>query len=195
MTKGILGDREKALEDSYFRQQDAKLLKRLREGAALDDIAIALGEKLQLDNPELLAQARDVGITRETASAFLVAPLVQVAWAEGSVTERERTAVLRLALDRGVEANSPAYSQLVTWLEVRPPEALFDAALRVIRSGLSVLPLNERDERIKRIIDACREVAEASGSEVARLLGLGDGVSGSEASILDTIANALRGKA
>lgn len=192
MTKGILGDREKALEDSYFRQQDAKLLKRLREGAALDDIALALAEKLQLDNPELLVQARDVGITPETAAAFLLAPLVQVAWAEGSVSERERSAVLRLALERGIEISSPAYSQLLTWLEVRPPDALFDAALQVLQTGLSVLPLNEREERIARMVDACHEVAAASGSEVARLLGLGDGVSGTEASLLDTIARKLR---
>ena len=103
MTKGILGDREKALEDSYFRQQDAKLLKRLREGAALDDVAIALAEKLQLDNPEVLVRAREVGITPDTAAAFLVAPLVEIAWAEGSVTKQERSAVLRLALERGID--------------------------------------------------------------------------------------------
>ena len=193
MTKGILGDREKALEDSYFRQQDAKLLKRLREGAALDDIAIALAEKLQLENPEILIRAREVGITPDTAAAFLVAPLVQIAWAEGSVTKQERAAVLRLALERGIEAQSPAYSQLVTWLEVRPPDALFDAAIQALQCGLSVLPPVEKEERIARIVDACREVAAASGSEVARLLGLGDGVSGSEASILDTIARKLQG--
>lgn len=193
MTKGILGDREKALEDSYFRQQDAKLLKRLREGAALDDIAIALAEKLQLENPEILIRAREVGITPDTAAAFLVAPLVQIAWAEGSVTKQERAVVLRLALERGIEAQSPAYSQLVTWLEVRPPDALFDAAIQAIQCGLSVLPPKEKEERIERIVDACREVAAASGSEVARLLGLGDGVSGSEASILDTIAKKLQG--
>ena len=101
MTKGILSDREKALEESYFRQRDAKLLEQLRQGAALDDIAVALAEKLQVDKPELLARAREVGITPETAAAFLVAPLVQVAWAEGSVTKQERQTVLRLRTDAG----------------------------------------------------------------------------------------------
>lgn len=193
MSKGILGDREKALEDSYFRQQDAKLLQSLRKGAALDEIAAALSEKLQVDDPDLLVRAREAGITADTAAAFLVAPLVQVAWAEGSVTKQERSAVLRLAVERGVDPHSPAYSQLEAWLDVRPPDTLFEVASRVIQRGLSVLPAEERDERINRIIDACHEVAAASGSEFARLLGLGDGVSGAEESILDTIARSLRG--
>jgi hypothetical protein len=193
MSKGILGDREKALEDSYFRQQDAKLLQSLRKGAALDEIAAALSEKLQVEDPDLLVRAREAGITTDTAAAFLVAPLVQVAWAEGSVTKQERSAVLRLAVERGVDPHSPAYSQLEAWLDVRPPDTLFEVASRVIQRGLSVLPAEERDERINRIIDACHEVAAASGSEFARLLGLGDGVSGAEESILDTIARSLRG--
>jgi len=193
MSKGILGDREKALEDSYFRQQDAKLLQSLRKGAALDEIAAALSEKLQVDDPDLLVRAREAGITTDTAAAFLVVPLVQVAWAEGSVTKQERSAVLRLAVERGVDPHSPAYSQLEAWLDVRPPDTLFEVASRVIQRGLSVLPAEERDERINRIIDACHEVAAASGSEFARLLGLGDGVSGAEESILDTIARSLRG--
>jgi hypothetical protein len=193
MSKGILGDREKALEDSYFREQDAKLLQSLRKGAALDEIAAALSEKLQVDDPDLLVRAREAGITADTAAAFLVVPLVQVAWAEGSVTKQERSAVLRLAVERGVDPHSPAYSQLEAWLDVRPPDTLFEVASRVIQRGLSVLPAEERDERINRIIDACHEVAAASGSEFARLLGLGDGVSGAEESILDTIARSLRG--
>lgn len=192
MGKGILGDREKALEDSFFREQDAKLLKRLREGAALDEIAVALAEMLRIDNPGLLERAREAGVTAETAPAFLVAPLVEVAWGEGRVTKQEREAVLRLAHGRGVEPDSASHAQLVAWLDVRPPDALFETAIEVIRCGLAVMPPNEREERITAILNACREVAAASGSEVAKLLGLGDGVSNTETSILDAIANRLR---
>jgi hypothetical protein len=194
MEKGFMGDREKALEDSYFRQQEARLLEKLRQGATLDEIAVALREKLQVDNPELLARAREAGITPETAPAFFLAPLVQVAWAEGKVGRHERETVLRLAHDRGVASGTPAHDQLVTWLEQRPSDALFDAALDVIRAGFDVLPHVERDERIERIVHACREVAQGSGSEIARLLGLGDGVSGSEESVMGTIEARLRGR-
>lgn len=194
MTKGFMGDREKAFEESYFRQQDAKLLEKLRQGATLDEIAIALRDKLDVDNPELLAQAREAGITPETAPAFLLAPLVEVAWAEGKVGRHEREAVLRLAHDRGIASGSPAHDQLVAWLQHRPSDTLFGAALDVIRAGFEVLPHAEREERIERIVHACREVAAGSGSEIARLLGLGDGVSGSEETVMGTIEARLRGR-
>jgi len=192
MDKGIFNDREKAMEANYFRQQDARLIERLRQGAKLDDIAEALRDKLQLDNPELLARAREVGVTAETAPAFFLAPLVQVAWAEGKVSKREHETVLRLALARGIEEGSAAFAQLGAWLETRPSDELFDASVEVIKYGFAVLPLRERDERIERIVEACREVAAASGTELAHLLGLGTGISKVEASMLDDLNGKLR---
>ena len=192
MDKGIFTDREKAMEANYFRQQDAKLLERLRKDSSLDEIALALAEKLQIDNPDLLARVRALGVTADTAPAFFAAPLVQVAWAEGSVSKREQEAVLHLARERGIEEGSPAYAQLGEWLAARPADALFDTAVEVIKAGFAVLPLKEREERIQRVVDACHKVAEASGTGLASLLGLGDGVSRAEASMLDTINNKLR---
>ena len=192
MQDRIFGDREKAMEEAYFRNQDAKLVERLRQESKLDDIAKALADKLEVDNPELLVRARELGVTAETAPAFFLAPLVQVAWAEGSVSTRERETVLELARVRGVDEGSAAYAQLGKWLDTRPSDDLFDAAVEVIKYGFSVLPPAEREERIKRVTDACQKVAEASGSEIARLIGLGDGVSRSEASLLDAINSKLR---
>ena len=192
MEKDIFKERGRGEEAAYFHNQDAKLIEKLRESARLEEIAKALAEKLQVDNPELLRRVMDLGVTLDTAPAFLLAPLVQVAWAEGEVTEREHNTVLRLAGTRGVEESSPAHAQLLKWLRERPPDALFDTAMEVIKVGLSVLPSGEREERIKRIVQACHEVAEASGG-LARVLGLGSGVSGEEESLLDTITTTLRG--
>ena len=194
MEKGFLGDREKAMEADYFRKENEKLLEKLRQGAKLDDIAKALADKLQVDNQELLGRVRDLGVTLETAPALFLTPLVQVAWAEGSVGNREREAVLRLARERDVQEDSPAYAQLVEWLKVRPSDALFDAGLEVIKYGFAVLPPKEMEERIIRLIDACHDVAAASGTELARLLGLGDGVSRVEAHMLDEFNARLRAR-
>ena len=54
-----------------------------------------------MDNPDLLLRVKELGVTVDSAPAFFLAPLVQVAWAEGSVTEQERDTVLRLARARG----------------------------------------------------------------------------------------------
>jgi len=189
--KEIFKDRERSLEEEYFRKEDAKLLQKLRERDRLEAIAKALAEKLQADDPALLRRVMDLGATAETGSAFLLAPLVQVAWAEGTVTDAERDEVLRIAEERGIEAGSPAHAQLGAWLRTRPPDALFDAALAALKVGLSVLSPEERAERVKRIADGCREVAKASGG-LSRLLGLGSGISSDEESVLETITATLR---
>ena len=193
MENEIFKDRERANEAAYFRQEEARLLESLRKRAPLDEIAKALGEKLQVDNPELLERVRLLGLKPETAPALLLAPLVQVAWAEGSVTNKEADTVLRLIQQRGIEADTPPYGQVIKWLENRPSDELFDTSVEVLKYGFSVLPDAEKNERIKKIVEACNEVAEASGGGLVKVLGLGSGVSGVEAETLDTIAATLRG--
>lgn len=197
MQDRIFGDREKAMEETYFRQEDARLLKKLQEKARLDDIALALGEKLQVDNPELLMRVREAGVSLDTAPALFLAPLVQVAWAGGGVSKAEHHAVLRLARGRGVDPASPAYAQLEEWLKHRPEDSLFETAVEVIKYGFSVLPPDEREKRITSVVDACHEVAEASGSTLGLVLGFKNvmglsSVDESEADMLDLIANTLR---
>ncbi len=190
--KGMFSDREKAIEANYFRQQDQRLLDKLRQNATLDEIALAMRDKLQLDNPELLQRVRALGLGPDNAAAILVAPLVQVAWASDSVSKGEREAVFRLARERGVEDGSAAQAQLGSWLDQRPNDELFAVALDVIKQGLAVLSRVEREERIKQIVEACHEVAEVTGSRISWVLGIFDGINSAEFSALDAINKALR---
>jgi hypothetical protein len=192
VAKDIFKDREKGLEEEFFRKSDAKLLEKMRETAKLQEIAGALAEILKVQNPELLSRTIALGINRDTAPAFLLAPLVQVAWAEGKVTEPERKAILRFARSRGIEDGTPAQAQLLAWLQTRLPQAVFDTAIEVIKEGLAAFPTNEREERITKIVQACREVSEASGGGLAKALGVGSGVSSEEKSVLDAVTAALR---
>ncbi|HXJ77443.1 MAG TPA: hypothetical protein VMS64_02075 [Candidatus Methylomirabilis sp.] len=193
MDKDIFKERGHSLEEEYIRKQEAKLVEKLRERGRLEEIAEALAVKLQVDDPGLLRRIIALGVTLETGPALLLAPLVQVAWAEGEVTDRERETVLRIASERGLEKTSRAYAKLEEWLRVRPANELFDTAVEAIKSGISVLSPEERTERAQRIVAACHQVAEASGG-LFRLLGLSTGVSSEEESILDTIAAKLRGR-
>ena len=192
MTKDIFHERALGEEAQYFRKLDEKLLLKMRERAALEEVAQALAEKLRVDNPELVNRVLDLGLTRDTGTAILLAPLVQVAWAEGSVSRREREVVLELAASRGVEPGSGAHAQLEAWLGRRPSDALFETALEVMKAGLAVLPDDEREERVRQIVDACKRVAEATGGGLAKLLGMNSGIVGQEAAVLEAIAAKLR---
>jgi hypothetical protein len=190
MFEDKLKQRERGEEDQFFRHWDEMLLKNLRQRAKLGEITTILAEKLQVDDPDLLKRIMDLGITKDTGPAFLLAPLVQVAWAEGKVTGREQETILNIAHERGIENGSPAHTLLLQWLRVRPADELFETAVTAIRVGISVLPDLERSERIKSMVAMCHRVAASSGG-LARLLGITHGVSQEEEAILDAISAKL----
>jgi hypothetical protein len=177
-------------QEQYFRKKDAELLAKIRRRVKLGDLTSTLAEKLEIDDPALLERIMALGITLETGPAFLVAPLVQVAWAEGKVTPREKRAVLAAATERGIAKESPSYVLVEKWLDERPPDELFAAAVDAIKSGLSVLPEAERAERIREITALCRQIAATSGG-LARELGLSSGIDSDEQAILDAVTKRL----
>ena len=186
-----LKERAHGQETDYFRRADAKLIEKIRQHARLTEVAAALAAKLRVEDSELLRRVAELGLDQETGTAILLAPLVQVAWAEGHVSDAERAAVLELAASRGVVPGTPAHEKLLEWLHQRPSDALFETAMEVMRVGFSVLPAEEREERVKGLVASCRRVAEASGGGLARLIGMSDGVSGEESAVLDAITTKL----
>ena len=192
MAKDIFRDRERGEEAAYFRQQDAKLIAKLRQKAQLSEIAHALADKLNADEPALLERIKKLGVTLDTGSAFILAPLVEVAWADGDVSHAERNTILHFAEERGVAPGSRDYHQLLDWLGHRPSDEVFQTAVEAIRIGLSVLPPNESEKRIATMIKACEDVAQAAGG-LARLLSL-DGVSNAESATIAAIRRHLQSK-
>ena len=192
MAKDMLRDRERGEEQAYFRQQDAKLIAKLRQKAHLSEIAHALAEKLRADEPALVERIQKLGVTLDTGSAFILAPLVEVAWVDGDVSDAERDTILHIAKQRGVSPGSADYRQLLDWLAHRPSDEVFRTALEAIRIGLSVLPPDESEQRIAKIIKACEDVAQAKGwlTEMLRL----DGVSYAESAVIAEIRSHLSSK-
>ena len=192
MTKDILRDRGRGEEDAYFRQHDANLIAKLRQKAQLSEIAHALAEKLHADEPELLKRIQKLGVTLDTGSAFILAPLVEVAWLDGDVSDAERDTILHIAQQRGVAPGSSDYRQLLDWLAERPSDEVFRTALEAIRVGLSVLDPEEAEQRIATMIKACEDVAEAVGG-IAELLHL-HRASYAESAVIAAIRHHLESK-
>lgn len=190
MSKDIIHDRGRAEEAAYFHKQDAILLERLRRKLKLSEIAEALAEKLNVDNRALLEKIMGLGVTLDTGAAFIMSPLVEIAWADGSVSVAERETIIRMAKDRGIAPDSTDMNQLLRWLENRPDNEVFRLAIEAIKIGISVLPKNEADQRVKEMIAACEEVAKSAGG-LPTLLGLRMRVSPSERQVLDEISKRL----
>jgi hypothetical protein len=189
MTRDIFRDRERGEEEAYFRQQDARLIEKLRQKAQLSEIAHALADKLNVDEPALLERIQKLGVTLDTGSAFILAPLVEVAWVDGDVSHAERDTILYIAKQRGVEPGSADYQQLLDWLAQRPSDEVFETSLEAIQIGLSVLPPEEAEQRIATMIKACEEVAQAADwiTELFRL----DSVTYQESAVIAAIRRHL----
>ena len=193
MPRDAFHDREQAAEAAYFGERDAALIEKIRASAKLSEIAHAMGDKLRVDDPALLDRIAKLGVTRDTAAAFLLAPLVEIAWADGHVSQGEQDAVVRMAVARGVAADSPDMAQLLQWLKVEPPHALYESALDAIKLGLSVLPPDEAEQRATAMVAACRQVAQTPGG-LERLISIHGITTPRERSTLAEIRMRLVGK-
>jgi hypothetical protein len=144
--------RARGLEEEYFRKREQELIEKLRSRAAAEAELQRLGEQSGVADEEILQDLRDLGYTPETVMLLHLVPLVQMAWAEGGVSDRERALIVEAARARGVEPGSPADQKLAEWLTSRPSERFFERTLRAIRAFLEACPAEEREASRRELL-------------------------------------------
>jgi hypothetical protein len=187
--RDAFADRGKALEDEYFRKRERELVEKLRRRAEADATRQQLGEQAGVADAEILQDLQELGYTPETVTLLHLVPLVQVAWAEGGVSEQERSLIVEAARARGIDAGTPADAQLAEWLAARPSEQLFERNLRAIRAILEAQPGADRDADRSDLLSYSTAIAEASGG----VLGFRS-VSSEERAVLARISSELQNK-
>ena len=90
MDKDFLADRRKGFEEEFFRRQEAALLQRLRDEEARRSARQALAAASRITDEVLLDQLAALGIKPETLVVLSLVPLVEIAWADGTVQDSER---------------------------------------------------------------------------------------------------------
>ncbi|MFN0121935.1 MAG: hypothetical protein ACKV2V_15685 [Blastocatellia bacterium] len=143
---------------------ELELGERLRQRMALEiehrEIAAAIG----VSDMEMLRTLREMGFTRATVRILYLVPLIQMAWAEESVSRDERELITEIARLRHITPDTAAYVHLTEMLDRRPSEAFFARSLRLIRAMLQALPVEQQGATRRNLLDYCRQVAEVSGS-------------------------------
>ncbi len=134
-----------------------------------------------------MAELRASGYNRETIPLLHLVPLIQVAWADGEISQDERRQILEAARLHGVEEGSSAHGQLVSWLDARPGEDFFRRSLQAIRAILHALEPEHRQTRAADLLTLCTKVAAASGG----FFGIGRKVSLEEKQLLAEITAEL----
>ena len=187
--RDAFADRGRGLEEEYFRKREAELVEKLRQRHAADASRQQLSEQAGVADTEILQDLQELGYTPETVSLLYLVPLVEVAWAEGGVSDRERELIVEAARARGIEAGSTADALLTEWLTTEPSEQVFERNLRVIRAILAARPEAEREASRSDLLSTATAVAEASGG----VLGF-RAVSPEERALLARISRELESK-
>jgi hypothetical protein len=95
---------------------------------------------------------------------FLI-PLVQVAWAHGAISPRERQVIFAAARDEGIDEIDPLNDRLALMLVYQPSRRFFDSCLQLINERLQTMTIKERERRKQKILDYATRVAAAAGEK------------------------------
>ena len=171
------------LEDAFFSKQDAKLIEQLK---ALEKMKLdkeALRNVSGIESDEVLDGLIAVGMRPETMVSLEQVPLIEIAWADGSIDEKEREAMLEAAVDAGFEKGSVNYTVIEGWMKRRPPKQLLEAWTEYARALCENLTDEEKRCFREKVINRAVRIAAASGG----YLGLGNKISKAEQQVIDAL--------
>jgi hypothetical protein len=175
-------------EEEYFWKKDQELIEKMRRAAAVEQARRDLGAQAGLEDPEMIQELQALGFTTETVVLLPLMPLVEVAWAEGGVSDAERALVVKLARARGIAEHSAADRQLSEWLTHHPEPQVFTRSTRLIRAMLDS-PSPHAGLSADDLVAHCESIAAASGG----VLGM-KRVSAEERALISTIATQLKAR-
>ena len=181
--KDAFDELRKAKEEEYFHKKENELLEKLRQRGAVEADRKRLGDALRTADSQLLEDLQALGYNADTVRFLFVVPLIAVAWADGSITPRERSLILELAKVDDKQEGSAAQRQLRQWLDQKPSEEFFERSLRVIKSLLAGESPDERSEAKRDLLSSSVRIAEASGG----ILGLRS-ISNAERAAIERVA-------
>jgi hypothetical protein len=183
MTKEFLGERRAGLENAFFAQQDAILLRRLKDISDTEAEAAALSRASGITNEVVLEKLRNQNVTHDALTALSLAPMVIVAWADGKIDDKERSAILFGAEQAGLRKQSAGYQIFEGWLTRKPSSDLTETWKAYISAICPTLSEDDRQALKSELLGRAQIVAEASGD----FLGLGYTVSAAEQAVLDDL--------
>ena len=182
-----LDDRMRRLEGKFFPSDDPGLTGKLRDMKQMRESREALSQALGVRNEAVINQLLELDVAPEVVTALMVIPFLEVAWAEGTIDDNGRAAVLACAERLGFVRGGVDYALLEQWLQSRPEPKLFRAWSHCIEGICEQLTNKEIEVLKTSFLNHARTVALAAGGE----RGTGSMVSLSGAQILRSLEAAF----
>jgi uncharacterized tellurite resistance protein B-like protein len=182
MSRELLVDISRALEEKFYREKDAALLDYLSSQGDESKLRTRLSEVSHIHDATVLDDLIRIGVNAESFVAFSLLPLVRVAWADGEVADNEREAILKAAAEDGIQRASANYQLLEGWLDAGPETGLIDAWHNYARALARELDETSLAAVRHTTLARAQRIAKAAGG----ILGFGNRISkNEELSLLD----------
>ena len=184
-----LAQHRQALHDAFFEDRDQELLDFLafETKTTEEEERDQLQTKAGIADPQVLEALQRIGVTSASMTAFMLLPLVRLAWADAKIQDGEFESILKAATEEGIEYGTPAYRLLNRWLEERPAANVIEAWQSYARAVARELDDASLSAFQQATLGRARRVAEASGG----ILGMGEKIAENERHVLMDLANAL----
>jgi tellurite resistance protein len=188
MSHDAFDERRKALEEQFFLKHEEALIQKLKDASRRAATREELRHLTGITNLQVLDALAGLKVTAGAAVLVMsVYPLVEVAWADGSLDDLEREAILKIAAGVGLTPASPGHEYLDAWLKTKPERSWFTLWSHYVQALVKLMKPHDAAELKATVLGRARVVAEASGG----FLGLAWGVSEAEKAVLARLEQAF----
>jgi hypothetical protein len=187
MKPGLTENRHQTLEDMFFHEQDRRIIEERAKLQQLAQTKANLATISGIHDDGLLDKLIALEIGPETLTTLIGIPLIEVAWADGRMEDKERKKLFEYAEKAGLRQKGLDPRIMSSWLKKKPDPALLTAWKQYVQTLCKELTAHERKALRDEVLADARSVAEAAGG----ILGLGR-VSDEEKDMLKTLEEAFR---
>ncbi len=156
-------ERGRSFEEGYFRTKEAETVEKLRKIFETKKDKEELRKATGITNEQVLDRMIELNVRGEMLTAFKLFPLVEIAWADGTVDRAEADQVIEAAVKHGVPRESATIQHVREWLKRGPTpdgRAVWKMYAAELRKSLNK---KELDSFRENLLKNAHKVAEASG--------------------------------
>ena len=163
MATETLDDRRKALEEQFFQKHEQELVQKLKDAAARDASRAELQKLTGITDEKVLDALSALKIGGAASLVMSLYPVVAVAWADGTIDEKEKAALVQASKSIGVEQGTAAHQYLSKWIAEKPEPAWFDLWTDYVKALVAHMKPDDRAMLKATVIGRCHEIGQASG--------------------------------
>jgi hypothetical protein len=144
-------------------KRNEELLQPLKGKITTEDKKQALKAASGISNEQILDSLLTANFGPDSIIAVGIVPLLAVAWADGSLDENEKRAVLEAAEAEGLSRGTEAYNLFESWLLEPPSQELLTAWRDFISAAKFKFSTEALTALREDVLDRAQKIARASG--------------------------------